>query len=137
MKKSQEQDELTLPSASQIDTILEFLPRLEAQKGQFVEPQEELNLLWVSYVPVMDELVQSLYANDFIPQGFNWPEWTEGREHGEDPAWIAAADLETLCKLFTAHVRNDRFCAGHLGAMCEQGHIQEVLKKLQELRAEM
>ena len=34
-----------------------------------------------------------------------------------------AADIETIRKLLTTHVRKDRFCEGHLGLMHSNGHL--------------
>ena len=67
-------------------------------------------------------------------QDFGWMEWEEGRRHAADLGWIGRADLETLCRLFTAHVRNDRFCEGHLAAMWREGVIEAMVGRLRELR---
>jgi Family of unknown function (DUF6508) len=52
----------------------------------------------------------------------------------QDPALLAQADLLTLRKLLTAHVRQDRFIEGHLAQMLENGHISAILRRLRELR---
>lgn len=80
--------------------------------------------------------MQGLYAHGFILQGFDWRSWDEGRRHGRDLPWIARADLETLCRLFTAHVRNDRFCEGHLAAMWYEGVIEAMVERLREVGEE-
>lgn len=40
-------------------------------------------------------------------------------------------------KLFTTHIRADRFCEGHLAAMFENGHIVTLLRWLKQLRFQM
>jgi O-acetyl-ADP-ribose deacetylase len=55
----------------------------------------------------------------------------------DDPKAIAGADLLTLRKLLTAHVRGDRFTEGHLAAVLEKGHILAILKRLEQIRAEL
>ena len=47
---------------------------------------------------------------------------------------IDSADVVTLKKLFTTHVRKDRFCEGHLATMFENGHIVALLRRLKEIR---
>jgi len=36
---------------------------------------------------------------------------------------LERADLETIRKLLTLHVRKERFCEGHLLGMFESGHL--------------
>jgi len=50
------------------------------------------------------------------------------------PETIAQADLHDLCRLLTAHVRTERFCANHLPSMVRCGHITRLLQRLQEIR---
>ena len=47
------------------------------------------------------------------------------------------ADLLTLRRLLTTHVRADRFTEGHLAAELENGHICAILEQLEELRNEL
>jgi len=53
-----------------------------------------------------------------------------------DETLLEEADLETLRKLLTTHVRKDRFCEGHLDYMFECGHITAILERLQQLEIE-
>ena len=39
-----------------------------------------------------------------------------------------------LCKLFSALVRQERFCGGNFGALCEDGTIVAMLRRLEETR---
>lgn len=83
----------------------------------------------------MTEFQQALYDNGWI-KPFDWGEWQEtARAHVEDPAKVESADAETIQKLFTTHVRKERFCEGHLAAMFENGHIVGLLRRLRELSA--
>ena len=43
---------------------------------------------------------------------------------------LASADLLTLRKLLTTHIRADRFTEGHL----ESGHITAILRQLKQIR---
>ena len=69
---------------------------------------------------------------------FDWGEWQGIAEQFVDnPEKLKRADLETIQQLFTTHVRKERFCAGHLDAMLENGHIVDLLHRLKVIRGEM
>ena len=88
-----------------------------------------------SFHPETDafELMDTLYAKDFIISDFNWPDWEEGSTNGTDTSWIATLDFETLCKLFTAHARHDRFCENHWYVISRDGVMAAMLRRLSEL----
>jgi hypothetical protein len=89
------------------------------------------------YDAVVDRLVDALYAGGFI-EPFDWPSWQDqAKEYVDHPDLLASADLEVLQKLFTTHVRKERFCSGHLAAMIRCGHLTAVLKRLAEIRQDM
>ena len=74
--------------------------------------------------------IQALHKHGFI-RPFNWPDWqNEAQRYLEQPEALNTADLETICKLFTTHVRKERFCEGHLASMFECGHIVHLLHRL-------
>jgi hypothetical protein len=123
-----------LPTAPQIDAILAFLPRLEEPDQEFARSEMGDSAYTVWNAPLVDSLIDSLYQNGFVLQGFDWPNWEEGRQPAEDLDWINRADLKTICKFFTAHVRNDRFCGGHFAGMCNRGIVQAMIRRLAELR---
>jgi hypothetical protein len=47
------------------------------------------------------------------------------------------ADLLTLRKLLTLHVRGDRFVEGHLASVLESGHVTDILERMQQIRDAM
>ncbi len=110
------------PEPDDVAALLEILPVLE----RVGTPTEVSDLV--------DRLVHLLYDHHFVLRGFRWMEWEEGRRLAEDPALLATADLETICKLLTAHARSDRFVEGHLYAMVESGHIAAILRRLHEIQ---
>ncbi|QDT48935.1 hypothetical protein Pan258_29820 [Symmachiella dynata] len=59
------------------------------------------------------------------------------REYVNSPGMIESSDVKTIRKLFTTHVRKDRFCEGHLATMFENGHIVALMRRLQQIRDEM
>lgn len=79
-------------------------------------------------------LVMAFYENGFIV-GFDWTSWQEEAErYWLDPEAVANADLTTVRRLITTHVRKDRFVEGHLAAAFEEGHIRALLARLEVIR---
>lgn len=110
-----------LPDAGDVAALLDLLPELEAARDS-ADASE-----------LVSRLVPLLYDHHFVLWEFHWMDWAEGRHFVEDPRSLAAADFETICKLLTAHARNDRFVDGHLHGMIESGHIAAILRRLREL----
>lgn len=88
-----------------------------------------------------DELKRflSILRNEgFVTSSFDWAEWRqEAQSYVDDPEKLKSADLATIQKLLTTHVRLDRFNGGHFAEMIENGHIVAVLDRLDEIRDEM
>ena len=99
--------------------------------GQIVSPPGQWGYAAMS--PDVDEFVQALYDNGWV-EPFDWPSFQDQAEkYFENPDSLATADLETLRKLLTLHVRKERFCDGHLLAMFDAGHIQAILRRLRAI----
>ena len=79
------------------------------------------------------EFVRLAYADKWILTGFDWGSWSEGREIAGDPERIGQCDMETVRKLITAIVRNDRFCEGALASAWRGGTIKAILERIQAL----
>lgn len=124
-------------SGAIIDSLLAYLPRFEIPSVRHYELTTKLSLDPYAYSLDVDEFVTALYETGFIYE-FDWPTWlrSEGRQYLL-PGALAEADLETLRKLLTAHVRQDRFCSGHLASILDSGHFVEILRRLGDLREEM
>jgi hypothetical protein len=91
---------------------------------------------WLYNDPVLEALNDVVYESGIVFE-FDWPSWKlESRFATTDPAVIAAAGLTDLRRLLTLHVRQDRFCDGHLGEMVEQGHIAVIVRRVAELVAQ-
>ena len=127
-----------------IDKLLRFLPLFEQEcyefsKWHFPEPSED----GTNYLPHGDysekvsEFEKALYEEGFIIS-FDWAKWqNEAEKYCLEPKRLKTADLTTLQKLLTTHIRKERFCEGHLGAMLKAGHITDILCRLKEIRKEM
>lgn len=81
----------------------------------------------------------SILRNEgFVVPSFDWARWRdEAQGYVDTPEQLESADLATIQKLLTTHVRLDRFNGGHFAEMIEKGHIQAILDRLEELRDEM
>jgi ADP-ribosyl-[dinitrogen reductase] hydrolase len=122
----------------QIDAILKYLPIFEKpdyQFGQWVEPEGQFPYFWFS--PGVDEFIGELYKQGMIIP-FDWMSWREEAErYQKDAKTLETADLLTLRKLLTVHVRADRFSEGHLASVFGSGHITAILHRLQQIREKM
>jgi ADP-ribosyl-[dinitrogen reductase] hydrolase len=122
----------------QIDAVLEYLPIFERPGYQAGEWRTyEGGFPNFAYCSEVADFIQTLYEQDFII----YLDWTGWREHAEryqsGSASLAEADLHTLRKLLTVHVRADRFVEGHLAGVFASGHIAAILRRLEQVRGEM
>jgi ribonuclease J len=104
-----------------VEAVFRYLPDLQDDPGRFVEGDD--------FVP----FIEGLYEAKLVTE-FDWMEWTDqAQRYVDDQDLVESADILTIQKLLTTHVRNDRFCDGHLKAMVLDGHIAAILRRLQEL----
>jgi O-acetyl-ADP-ribose deacetylase len=125
-------------SLDNIDAVLAFLPMLETSKGKLYTIDVKVSMMdpYV-YSSEVSAFIRSLYREGFVID-FNWPKWSEqAKQLVDHPDLLAKADLDSLRKLLTAHVRAERFVSGHLAKMLDSGHIVTILKRLKQLRVAM
>ena len=122
----------------QLDAVLKFLPIFEQTGyvfGEWHSPAGQFPYYSMSQ-EVLD-FIQALSAQEII-FSFDWPSWQEEAvQYVSEPRAVERADLLTLRKLLTIHVRKDRFVEGHLAHMLEDGHITALLRRLKKIREEM
>jgi hypothetical protein len=87
------------------------------------------------YPPEIDRLMRAVYDHHLIVRGFDWPSWREEAMRFEDPEVIRTASLDDVRRLFTMHVRQDRFFGGYFADVTNRGHISALLRRLVELAA--
>jgi len=69
---------------------------------------------------------------------FDWTIWQQqAGEFINYPERVKTADLATIQKLLTTHVRAERFCSGHLAHTIQTGHLLVILNRLAEIRSHM
>lgn len=87
----------------------------------------------LQYGPVVQHMIEMAYDIGLVAP-FDWSSWQgEAERLIENPAALERADLDTLQKLLTLHIRKDRFCEGHLEAMRECGHLVAILRRIGEI----
>ncbi|WP_017302299.1 O-acetyl-ADP-ribose deacetylase [Nodosilinea nodulosa] len=121
-----------------LDRILAFMPIFERTPSSLYEVRPDLSMMDpYFYAPEFNQFIKGLYRENLVID-FNWVAWKdEAAKYLENPRQIESADLETLQKLITTHVRADRFNSGHLAQMVENGHILAILKRLAAIRRQM
>jgi|SRR5215467_6755891 len=126
------------PTAKQMETVANFLPRLQAIALQNFAcvartPDGTMVLGCVEYHPTVREFVRVCYENGLV-QSFDWPGWSPtARQYMRDSKLVASARLSTCTKLITAHIRCERFCDCHLEVVLKSGHLQAILRRLKQL----
>lgn len=120
-------------SRNNLKAVLRYLPLFEHADftpGEWIF--QEGALPYFNYTAEVLHFKSELYENGFI-QPFSWMQWEEGAQLVDNPTLLQNANLQTLRKLLTVHVRADRFSEGHLAAMFESGQITMILKRMAEI----
>ena len=121
-----------------LDRVLAYLPVFERQPGELYEVNLDVSLLNpYSYAPEVDQFIQALYQEGLVIQ-FDWTIWQQqAEEFINHPERVKTADLVTIQKLLTTHVRAERFCSGHLAHTIQTGPLLVILNRLAEIRSHM
>jgi O-acetyl-ADP-ribose deacetylase len=120
-----------------INKILDFIPYFESKDSVFytVDTADLLNPHIYSR-NVLD-FGKTLYEENIVCV-FDWGSWqSEAEKYFKDAGLLKDADLDTLRKLLTLHVRKERFCSGHLAHMIESGHILSILKRIKDIKFQL
>lgn len=129
--------ELTEVSIENIEKVLRYLPYFEDTNNNFYRISDKFSLDPYIYNVKVQEFISTLYSGNFI-QPFDWAEWqSEAQKLVTDERLLKDADITIIIKLFTTHIRKDRFCSGHLASMIKKGHILHLLKKLKTITEEL
>jgi hypothetical protein len=127
------EEEIPKFELADLDAILSFLPTLSQPDfvfGEWKTPSGQFPHYFFS-----PETLQFLKALDKLIVVFDWNVWhEEAARYMEHPAALAKADLLTLRKLITTHVRAERFTEGHLAAQYKNGHLVAILEQLKKIR---
>ncbi|QLE58841.1 DUF6508 domain-containing protein [Nostoc sp. TCL26-01] len=118
-----------------IDKILTFLTLFSSQDAQLYAINiEPLTLDPYHYSPEFNIFITALSQENFVIP-FDWLTWrSEAMSFVTDPKRLNLADISTIQKLCSYHVRQERFCSGHLAKMIDNGHFLTILQRLQVIR---
>lgn len=120
-----------------LDRVLAFTPIFEQPSVSLYEVRPDLSPFdpYV-YAPEFQQFIQGLHREKLVI-AFDWTAWQdEAAQYINNPQQIDSADLETLQKLITTHVRAERFNSGHLAQMIDNGQMLAILKRLAAIRRE-
>jgi hypothetical protein len=96
-----------------VDTVLAFLPILSSKKAKLYNIQtESLTLDPYCYSKEFEKFIKALYQENFVIS-FDWTTWqNEAQRFILHPKLLNFADISTLQKLLTTHIRCDRAFLG-------------------------
>lgn len=84
----------------------------------------------------VSEFIKACYEENFV-QPFDWGKWRERHEDDlASDAFVAKADITTIIRMLTVHIRADRFCDGHLLSVMKDGTIYRILRRLKEVHSQ-
>ena len=122
-----------------LDELIALIPDLEDHEGSYGEHDicaqaGHVRMGPFIYAPVLDRILSAIHGSG-LTVVFDWPSWQEEAERiCAEPGALENADLDTVRRLITLHLRKERFCEGHLAAVCESGLMLRTLRRLMELR---
>ena len=126
-----------LNQKERIEALTRFLPIFETPGFQFARWAEgDGQVRHCVLDPNAEEFVTQLYRQDWILSP-SWPDWRdEVRRYSEQPEELMKADLDTIQRLISAHVRMDRIKEGHLLALFESEQLTTILRRLKVIALE-
>ena len=113
-----------------LSVVLRFLPffgrkriiLFTRDKGNVFDP--------VDYNIKIHQFIDALYESGFI-QPMGWKGWEKAiQKYINFPNLIATADMETLIKILTVHIRKENYKKGHIADMIECGQFEKILTRL-------
>ena len=117
-----------------IDSILKYLPYFKNRSNKFYRIDKAQIMDPYIYDGKVHDFVRTIYKENFIII-FDYPRWQmQALKYFRNSKLLESADIITLRKLLTLHIRKDRFVSGHLADMIDSGHILKILKRLKEIR---
>jgi len=121
-----------------INTVLTFLPLFKSQNAKLDEFQIETSLLDpYRSSNELNNFIKTLYRENFVIS-FDWVAWQdEAKCFINNPKLLDSADISTIQKLLTTHIRKERFCSCHLATVINNGHILAIMNRLAAIAADM
>lgn len=135
-------EKLALLTAKDWDDLQNVFNKVRDHKGPFAtwpEPKElEQGVRQFPYSDWSETLLhfQHIFYEKGLIIAFDWGAWDEGLAifNSKDENKFADLDAETVLKLFTSTIRNDRFSDGLLANFFQNGDGEKLLARLLEFR---
>jgi len=120
-----------------IDMLLEFLPYFKKRENTFYKIDKEDIFYPYNYSLEVQKFFNILRHENII-YPFDWVNWqNEAVKYFDNPCLLDDAGIKILKKLFTLHLRKERFCSGHFAEIIKSGHLVKMLERLKEIRKEI
>lgn len=120
----------------EVARVLAYLPVFEQpgfSPGAWKSPPGQFP--YFVYVPEVQSFIRDLSLARLV-YPFNWNGWHAAGHYEAAMAALPQADLLTIRRLLTLHVRADRFTEGHLATVFEDGSMVAILHRLRAIWGE-
>ncbi len=127
-----------MPSkAETIRGLLVFLPLLQHPDADFIRIGYWGDMTSRVSGATAKNVYQYLFNNGFVLGDFDWEAWSEqALSFEQNRHTLQNADLPTLYKILTVHMRADRLMEGHFDSIIENGFLADVLERMKDIMAE-
>lgn len=111
--------------------LLAFLPALQNREPLYWRVGAWGDMPSVVSHEVARTLHAYLHTYMLLPEPFDWMNWqAEALAYHDQRELLHTADLPTLRKILTTHLRADRLVEGHYDALLENGFLRDVLEQV-------
>jgi len=96
------------------------------------EKKEVVTMPSNSLSPEAKAFNKMIYQEEWILDGFDWPEWAQTDEFKDllsKPEALAKASADQLAMLLTALARKERFCEGTMASACSDGLLAGITQR--------
>lgn len=132
-------DQISKIAISDWRRLFDLIPVMErsASFGEWNFPgARENGFITMPYMrtnEVVSDFVRTAYDLGIVLD-FDWGAWDDGRRLlSQQSPDVSGLDIETLCKLLTVIIRQDRFVDGTLVMEFEKGTITAILKSMRDI----
>ena len=105
--------------------VYETQDEAKDEKGVITMPSSSLS-------PEAKAFNRMIYQEEWILDGFDWPEWAQTDEFKDlfsKPEALAKASADQLAMLLTALSRKERFCEGTMASACSDGLLAGITQR--------
>ena len=105
--------------------VYETQDEVKEKEGVMTMPPSSLS-------PEAKAFNKMIYQEEWILDGFDWPDWAQTDEFKDllsKPEALAKASPHQLAKLLTALARKERFCQGTMASACSDGLLGRITQR--------